>query len=598
MGLAGAALIGCGGDDDDEEPTVPPAAGQTDGGTSRRTDGGTATGGTPAESTSGQPARGGIVRGVLLGGNVFDSTDVHRAFGDPTSWLSNHVLNKVVRYKNPDTGEIEGDLAETFESPDSQTYTFSVRKNIFWQDTPLTGGRQFTAEDIKWHWERQAKGLLADGTETPFRHQSFYKTIVNIEIPDDFTIVATLEKPNGTFLDRMSAYFSTVPNRETAEKFEVDHRTLSEEAMPATGAYTLKQWRSGEEIKFEANPRNFRTDEPLLDGWIYPLLFEDPNAHRVAFEQKQVDSFGSPDPTLTKAIIESNAGDMSEILTGVANTVYMHLNMNQQFKDVRLVRAMNLAFDRRAMIQTFHQGLGQVSGPVTWLQEGYALPPEELVQQDGYRVNRDEDIKIARDLWAAADGASLGDVDIKIPDTWLGPWPDTTQVIPKMLNEAMGVDQFKSTRTTYNEEIIPNLANGTFPNWFAWTSQVSGPDPRAGMLSGLHSEGSTNFQGVNNPELDKLLDAALLTTDLDEAVDLNRQAQRIVLANGQYGNVVLYNYISRSAVWNYFKGVAKVAATDGVPGQGYNIFAGHLAAGLWWLDQQDSSFQGRPQVTL
>jgi len=208
------------------------------------------------------------------------------------------------------------------------------------------------------------------------------------------------------------------------------------------------------------------------------------------------------------------------------------------------------------------------------------------------------DIEIALELWAAADGASLGEIDIKIPDTWLGPWPDTTLVIPKMLNEALGVDQFKSTRTTYNEKIIPNLANGTFSNWFAWTSQVSGPDPRAGMHTALHSEGSTNFQGVNNPELDKLLDTALLTSDYEEAVDLNRQAQRIVLANGQYGSVVPYNYISRSAVWSYFKGVAKVAPADGVPGQGYNIFAGHLAAGLWWLDQQDSSFQGRPQVTL
>jgi peptide/nickel transport system substrate-binding protein len=598
IGLAGWALIGCSGDDDDSTSTATPGGGTgTPAATPTESGGGGTATATP-EGSSMTPVDGGAARGVFLGGNVFDSVDVHRAFGDPTSWLSNYVLNKVVRYSNPDTGEIEGDLAETWEAPDASTYTFNIRKDVYWQDTPLTGGRQLTAEDIKWHWERQAAGMLADGTVTDFRHQTFYETIANIEVPDDFTITATLNEPNGTFLGRLAAYFSTVPNREATEAFEADHRTLTEDAMPATGAYTLKQWRSDEEIIFIKNPLNFRQGEPHLDGWIYPLLFEDPNARRVAFEQKQIDAFGSPDPSLTKSIIEANPDDMWEVLTGVANTVFMHLNMNRQFTDVRHVRALNAAFDRRGMIQTFHQGLGQVSGPVTWLQEGYALEPDELITYDGYRTNRDEDIKVARDLWDAADGASLGDINIQIPDTWLGPWPDTTQVIPAMLNEALGVDQFQSTRTTYNEEIIPNLANGEFPNWFAWTSQVSSPDPRAELRQTFHSTSTANFEHVDNPDLDALLDQALVSVDYEEGVELIRDAQRLILENGQYGNVVLYNYISRSAGWNYFHGNNKVAPAPPEPGQGYNIFAGHLASKNVWVDPNDPSFQGRATITL
>jgi ABC-type transport system substrate-binding protein len=311
-----------------------------------------------------------------------------------------------------------------------------------------------------------------------------------------------------------------------------------------------------------------------------------------------VDGFSSPDPSLTKSIIEAHSAEMWEALTGVANTVFLHLNMNQQFKDVRLVQAMNAAFDRRAMIQTFHQGLGQVSGPVTWLQEGYSVTPDELLQMDGYRVDRDADLKVARDLWAAAGGASLGDVDIKIPDTWLGPWPDTTQVIPTMLNEALGVTQFKSTRTTYNDEIIPNLSNGTFPNWFGWTSQVTGPDPRTTLQQTFHSASTANFQHVNNAELDKLLSDALETADLPTAVDLNRKAQRLILENGQFGNVVLYNYISRSAGWNYYHSNLKVPPQAGEPGAGFNIFSGHLAPKNVWLDQKDPSYTSRPKITL
>jgi len=173
-----------------------------------------------AQETPTGPTRGGIVRTVLLGGNVFDSVDVHRAFGDPTSWLSNYVLNKIVRYKNPDTGEIEGDLAERWEIIDGANYVFHIRRNVFWQDTPITGGRQLTADDIRWHIERQREGKLSDGSQASFRHQSFYQQVVRVETPDQFTVRVTLQQPRGTFLDRLANYFSTVPNREAMERFE------------------------------------------------------------------------------------------------------------------------------------------------------------------------------------------------------------------------------------------------------------------------------------------------------------------------------------------------------------------------------------------
>jgi ABC-type transport system substrate-binding protein len=328
-----------------------------------------------------------------------------------------------------------------------------------------------------------------------------------------------------------------------------------------------------------------------------PLLFGDPAAHRIAFEQKQVDSWSGPDNNSTKAVIDAHKGQMWELLTGVANTVYLGLNMNQTFKDIRLVRALHTAFDRRALIQSFHQGLGQVSGPVTWLQEGFAIPSSELAQMDGYRASRDEDNKKARDLWSAANGAALGEVNIASIQDWLNTFPDTVTILPDMLNRALGVRQFVSRRGTY-EDVTANLANGRFPDWFAWTSAVSGPDPRQGLRSTYHSTSSTNYNKVNNPQLDSLLDAAIQETDQKKAVDQVRQIQRILIENGMYGNIVLYNYIYRSAGWNYFHTNWKVAPAPDKPGEGYNIFAGHLSPALTYLDPKDPTFQGRPQVTL
>lgn len=586
LGIGALGLVGCGDDDDDDD----------NGG------GGGQTPTAPAGSTPTQQAQTKTPGGVLVAQipNVFDSVDVHRAFGDPTSWLSNYVLNKLVRYKNPDTGELEGDLAEDYEIIDAQNLVFYLRKNVKWQNTPITNGRAFTSADVRWHVERQRDNVLLDGvTAGGMRQASLYKDI-QVETPDDYTVRLKLPTANAVFIHRLAAYFSCIPNREAMEKFEADHRTLTEEAMPATGPFQLKTWRANQDILFQKNATHFREGEPLLDGWRAPLLFEDPNAYRLAYEQKQIDSWGAPDPSLTKSVLDSHKDDMTEILSGVGNTVYMQINKGKPpfDKDPRLAKAMYIAFNRRLAIQTFHQGLGQVSGPVPWLQEGFALSTDELTKYSGYKQNYDDDAKEARALWEAAGGPSVGDVDIKVPDTWLANWPDTPQFLIQMFNTAFGTSQFKSTKTSYNEEIIPNLARREYPNWFGWTSQVNSPDPRSDLFSSYNSASPTNFEKVNNPDLDRLTAAALGEVDTEKSKGTVAEIQKILLQEQAYGNCVLYNYIGRSAVWNYYKANVKVPGGPGQAATGFNIFAGHLFGGNVWLDTNDPSYQGRKPASI
>jgi ABC-type transport system substrate-binding protein len=269
----------------------------------------------------------------------------------------------------------------------------------------------------------------------------------------------------------------------------------------------------------------------------------------------------------------------------------MHLNVNKQFKDNRLVRAMNMAFDRRQIIQSLHQGLGQVSGAVPWLQEGFAMKTEDLIKLPGYRVDRAAEIKDARDLWNAGGGPALGDVDIKVEASWSALFPDTSQLITKMFNDALGVSQIKSTKCTYNDDIIPNLLKGEYPNWMAWTNAVTSPDPRVETYSNWYSKGSANYSHVNDPALDKLLADAIATADLTKARDLSLQAQKIILDNGLYGWCILYNYISRGARWNFAHTPLKTEAGAGKPGSGYwNTANQAKSIKESWFDPKDPSY--------
>ena len=130
VGAAALGLVGCGDDD------AAPAATTAPSGTTAPVPT-TAAGTSPTAVAPAAVADGGIYRAIWLGGSQFDSADVHRNFRDETSWLSNYVLAKIIRFKNPDTGELEGDIAEKWETPDSQSYTFNIRKDIKWQNTRI-----------------------------------------------------------------------------------------------------------------------------------------------------------------------------------------------------------------------------------------------------------------------------------------------------------------------------------------------------------------------------------------------------------------------------------------------------------------------------
>jgi ABC-type oligopeptide transport system substrate-binding subunit len=185
-----------------------------------------------------------------------------------------------------------------------------------------------------------------------------------------------------------------------------------------------------------------------------------------------------------------------------------------------------------------------------------------------------------------------------VPDTWLANWPDTPQFLINMFNTTFGTSQFKSTKTSYNEEIIPNLAKREYPNWFGWTSQVNSPDPRADLFSSYHSTSPTNFEKINNPDIDRLTLQALQEVDTNKSKGPITEVQKILLENGASGNCVLYNYIGRSAVWNYYHPNVKVPASGGKAATGFNIFAGHLFGGTVYLDQKDPTYQGRPTPTI
>jgi ABC-type transport system substrate-binding protein len=585
-GAAGFALVGCGDDDDDGN------GGQTPAATSPTA---TQAAAQPTATPAGGAVYGGV--GVAQSANVYDSVDPHRSVASPALTVLNRAQSKLLRFTNPNTGELAGDLAEDWEQPDAKTVVLTLRSGVTWQDKgpgaadpAAASGRAFTAEDVIYNIERQKASLLADGTEVSnMGRKNYWKKVDTIDVSGT-TVTFHLTQDDAAFVQGLANEFNLFVQRELNEAYESSFSEIAPNKVIGTGPYIITEWVPGERISAVKNPGYFLPDRPYLDAYKYVQTFEDPTAYRIAYEQKQTDSFTDPDPSTVLAIADANKDTMHVRYSGVANTAAIYLPRTQApWNNDNLIKAIHLAADRRQLIQQLHGGLGKVSGPVSWLQEKWAIPDQDLETTPGYRINKDEDITEARALWEAGGGPGIGDITFVVPDTWASRagWGSTPELVAEIFNKAFGTSQFKGATKSYSE-IIPAWISKNFDPFFGWIPNVEIPDARADLVGAFASTSPSNLWGVNEPDLvDAKLSKALTLTDLEEANSLVREVQDLAIENGQWGRTIMYNYISPAAYWNYQHSVWPSE------GEGWNFLANTIAALETWIDPNDPSFAGR-----
>jgi peptide/nickel transport system substrate-binding protein len=92
-------------------------------------------------------------------------------------------------------------VAEKWETPDSRTYIFHLRRGIHFHD-----GRPLTSRDVKWTLDSIRDGSLITLKTTT------YKLVEHVDAPDDSTLIIHLSEPDGTLLYNVSdGAFGIVP---------------------------------------------------------------------------------------------------------------------------------------------------------------------------------------------------------------------------------------------------------------------------------------------------------------------------------------------------------------------------------------------------
>jgi len=200
-------------------------------------------GGFVIQATSSQPS----TLNPILGGSSFESI------------IKPFLFLKFLRI-DPFTGEIVGQIAENWTaSEDGLTYTFKLRRDIFWTD-----GTPVTAKDVKFTFD----AILSDLEGV--RQIDLIDLIESITIIDDYTLEIIFLTSNCSGL--VDLIVGILPSHMYADDFsDLLDSPLNENPTITNGPLKLQEWVKEDHITLVRN-EEFYLGAPNIDGLTYRFI--------------------------------------------------------------------------------------------------------------------------------------------------------------------------------------------------------------------------------------------------------------------------------------------------------------------------------------
>jgi peptide/nickel transport system substrate-binding protein len=389
----------------------------------------------PSRALAQTPKRGGTLTVRAWDPPHFDHSLVHAykthvAISFTHSRLLRHRAGPNVK---PGSLVLEGDLAESWTQPSDTTYVFKLKKGVRFHAKPPVDGRELTAEDVKFTFERMIT--------QPGSNASMYRSIAKVDAVDRHTVRFTLSEPFAWFLDMVASPMAGgIVARECVEKFGDLKKA---EAVIGTGPWMLDSYKPNVGMTLVRNPHYFVPGLPYIDR--VELVVDEDNASRMAaFLSGRYDlgwefpgTINRTDWVQIKDRLRQTRPSLrtAEYASNVVNDLAMRTDQ-KPWSDVRVRQAVSMALDRREIIESTLEGVGVVNGPIPAALTDWALPIDQL--GEGARHYK-HDPKEAKRLLAAAGYPNGFPATVCFNSYGSTVLVDTMQLVLKHL-KAVGID--------------------------------------------------------------------------------------------------------------------------------------------------------------
>jgi ABC-type transport system substrate-binding protein len=250
-------------------------------------------------------------------------------------------------------------------SENAKTYTFDLRKDVFFHTHYLFGENQtrtVTANDFVYSFDRLRDPKLASPGGWVLQNVKSYKAL------NQHSFEITLKSPFPAFLGLLTMKYCSVVPKEIVAFYGSNFRSNP----IGTGPYKFKRWEENIKLIFRKNNLYFETNSkgeklPYLEAVSITFL-ADKQSEFLQFVQGNIDYISGLDASYKDNILRAD-GVLKQRYTSTVkmlrapylNTEYLGFYMDSKIPEYQseLIRqAMNYGFDRAKMMKYLRNGIG------------------------------------------------------------------------------------------------------------------------------------------------------------------------------------------------------------------------------------------------
>ena len=450
-------------------------------------------------------------------------------------------------------------LAETVESNDDFTeWTITLRDGITFHDgTPLN------AEVVKNNLDAY-RGVYEG--RSPLLFLFVFENIADVTATDDMTVTVTTKTPWPSF----DAYLFSSGRLGMMAQAQLDDAETCDTKLIGTGPFKQVSWTQNESFQAEKNPDYWQTDEngqqlpyldeiefrPIVEGEarVNALLGGDINAMHTSGAE-QIDALRIEEENGAINLVESD--EFAEVAYGMFNTKL------PPFDNIIARQAATYALDRETLNQVRNLDLfTMASGPFAPGEIGY-------LEDSGFP---EYDLEKAQELVAQYEEETGQPLEFTLTSTNEASVVATAQFIQEQAEKA----GMKVSLKQVEQAALINTALGGDWQAIAWRNHPGGnPDSQ---YVWWNSKMPTNFSGINNPELDALLDQGRAESDPAAREEIYQDINRLFAEN-------VYNLWLNWTLWDVGTsrdvfGVFGPLLPNGAAPFG-GLATGHPVSGMW-----------------
>ena len=451
--------------------------------------------------------------------NLYMETLTSRSpMADPKNWT--------IKVSNPEL--MVGCLAESWEQPDLSTIIFHIRKGVHWQDKAPMNGRELTAYDVEYHYQREY-GLGAGFTRTTYIGLgSAMLGLQSITATDKYTIVFKIKSPSLQFLyevvDPLYQFDPIIPP-EVVKQYGTAQDWKN---AVGTGPFILNDYVSGSSLSLNKNPNYWGYDEkypknklPYVDS-IKVLIISDPATALAALRTGKIDLIEGLN-WQQAASLEKTSPELLQVNRPVLRPAALAMRVDlKPFNDIRVRRAMQMAINLKEMAASYYGGNadGTPVGLVGAVMEGFYMPYNEWESEvkAGYTYNPEGAKKLLSEA-GYPNGFKTNLTMSSNAEAGRGFDSDLAQIIKAYLqNIGIDVEIRPMDNVSYTAFTKAMKADGLMPTL---CSVALSPTV---ILQYRYTKHSYNTFGISDPVYDDLTNKANAATSINEFKSIVKQA--------------------------------------------------------------------------